>query len=176
MAKAVKSEIIAMQNSGVVSALRKDANDAKNLCRVIDRFVNGSSRKLTGQNYDEARAMAAQYIPILQNRAETANAMADAIKSGCLSLAWYMGKYEVLDEALRGEYEQRLREAETALAALQAMSFDDDVNMFDYWSAYFTYKSIIEECKDYLAKLDGLPGADASAYAPIAEAANSFIG
>ena len=65
MAKAVKSEIIAMQNSGVVSALRKDANDAKSLCRAIDRFVNGSSRKLTGQNYDDARAMAAQYIPIL---------------------------------------------------------------------------------------------------------------
>ena len=87
-----------------------------------------------------------------------------------------MGKYEVLDEALRGEYVQRLNEAEAALAALQSMSFDDDMNMFDYWSAYFTYKSIIEECKDYLAKLDGLPGADASAYAPIAEAANSFNG
>ena len=174
MSKAVKSEIIAMQNSGVVAALRRDAMDARRLCMAIDRFVNGSSRKLTGQNYDEAREMAAQYIPILQKRVEVSNAMADAIKSGCLSLAWYMGKYEVLDEALRGEYEQRLREAEAALAALQSMSFDDTVNMFDYWGAYFTYQSIIDECRDYLAKLDGLPGADASAYEPIVEALNVF--
>lgn len=175
MAKAVKSEIVAMRNASVVSALRKDADDAKDLCRAIDRFVNNSGRKLTGQNYDEARAMAAQYIPILQSRAQAAEAMADAIKSGCLSLAWYMGKYEILDEALRPEYEQRLKEAEAALVALQAMSWDDDdFNLFSYWNAYFTYKSIIEECKDYLAKLDGLPGADSSAYSPIAEAASSF--
>lgn len=177
MSKAVKSEIVAMRSSSVISALRKDADDAKDLSRAIDSFVNGSSRKLTGQNYDEARAMMAQYIPILQSRAEAAEAMADAIKSGCLSLAWYMGKFEVLDEALRAEYEQRLSEAEAALAALQSMSWDDDdFNLFNYWNAYFTYKSIIEECKEYLAKLDGLPGADSSAYSPISEAASSFNG
>lgn len=175
MAKAVKSEIMAMRSSNIVDVLRKDADDAKDLCRAIDKFVSNSSRKLSGQNYDEARAMAAQYIPILQSRAQAADAMADAIKSGCLSLAWYMGPFAVLDEALRAEYEQKLRAAEAELAALESWSWDDEDNRFFDWQAYFTCKKIIEECKLYLEKLDGLPGADSSAYGPISEAASGFV-
>lgn len=176
MAKAIKAEITAMGNSNLVSALRKDADDARALCRAIDNFVSTSSRKLTGVNYDEARAIAAQYIPILQSRAKTSEAMADAIKNGCSSLSSYMGKYAILDETLRFEYEARLKEAESALARLRSISFiDDEFNLFSYWNSYFTYKRIIEECKEYLAKLDGLAGADASAFQAVSTAANSFV-
>ena len=175
MAKVVKSEIIDMKSSNFVSALKKDAEDARALCRAIESFVNSSGRKLTGQNYDEARNIASEYIPILQSRAKASDEMADAIKSGCSSLASYMGKYAILDDAERPEYEARLKEAEAALSALQAMSWSDsEFNLFNYWNAYFTYKRIIEECKDYLSKLDGLPGADASAFEPISAAANIF--
>ena len=97
-------------------------------------------------------------------------------ENGVASLTSYMGKYAFLDDSLRKEYEVRLKEAESALTTLRSVSWiDDDFNLFSYWNAYFTYKRIIEECRDYLEKLDGLSSADMSAFEPISTAASSFI-
>lgn len=169
MARAVKTEITAMGSSSLIDVLHADARDARNLKRAINRFVKNSVRELTGPNYDEAREIAAQYIPILEQREAIAEELASAIQSGCSNLASYMGKWAILDEALRGEYTQRLRDAESKLNSL-----DWKEEGIDYWSIYFSCKRIIDECKDYLQKLDGLPGADTGAYSPIESLSNAI--
>lgn len=169
--KAVKSEIKAMGNSSLVSALKDDAWDAYLLRLAIKKFVDGSKRELTGPNYDTARNYASQYISILDKRIETALELAEAIKSGCDSLASYMGKYAVLDEAERVNYESKLKDAQNKLNALSSYDWDaEGFGFFNYWETYFSSKLLIKECTEYLEKLNGLSAADATAYAPIAEA------
>lgn len=176
MSRAVKSEINEAGSSSLISALRADAWDAYQLKWAISSFVEGSTRKLTGPNYDAARSCASEYIPILENRAKTALELASAIKSGCSSLAGYMGKFEVLDEAERSTYEARLREAESQLSALSAISWgDENFDLINYWATYFRCQQIVQECREYLEKLDGLPAADSAAFGPISAAATSSV-
>ena len=173
MSKVIKSEVREMSSSALVSALKQDIYDSKRFKFAIRSFVSGSKWKLTGPNYDLARELMEQYIPILDKREEAAEQLVSAIKSGCNSLASYMSPFAVLDEAERAEYEQNLRQAQETLNYLNSLSWsDEDFNLINYWSTYFSCKKIIEECTLYLEKLDGLPGADASAYSPI-EAASS---
>lgn len=176
MAKVVKSEVLDMSSSALVSALKDDITDSKKLKAAIKDFVNGSKRKLTGPNYDLAREIMEQYISVLEERENTAEQLVDSIKSGCNSLAGYMAPFAVLDEAERAEYEQNLRQAQATLDYLNSISWTDkEFNLFDYWNTYFTCKKIIKECQLYLEKLDGLPGADASAYGPISSAASNSL-
>lgn len=176
MSRAVKSEINEVGSSALVSALRADAWDAYQLKWAISSFAEGSGKLLCAPAYDEARKCASEYIPILENRAKTALELASAIKSGCSSLAGYMGKFEVLDEAERPTYEARLKEAEAQLSALSAISWDDEnFDLINYWATYFRSQQIAQECREYLEKLDGLPAADSAAFGPISAAATSSV-
>lgn len=175
MSRVVKSELRSMANSNIVSLLRQDSNDARALRSSIEKFINGSTRKLTGPNYDLARELMSQYVPLLRQRENISEQLASAIKGGCNSLAGYMGRFAILDEAEREEYESNLREAQDTLNYLNSIDWtDEDFHFFDYWGTYFNCKRIIKLCTEYLEKLDGLAGADASAYEPISSLASSL--
>lgn len=176
MSRVVKSELKDMARSSVVSLLRQDSKDARALRKSIENFINGSTRKLTGPNYDLARELMSQYVLILKQRENVSDQLADAIKNGCNSLASYMGQFAILDDAERAEYERNLQEAQNTLNYLNSIDWTDkDFDFFDYWSTYFNCKRIIKLCTEYLEKLDGLPGADASAYGPISTLASSSV-
>ena len=68
MSKVVKSEVNSVANSAMVKALKEDIADARKLKIAIKLFVSTSKLKLTGPNYDQARDMMQQYIPILDRR------------------------------------------------------------------------------------------------------------
>lgn len=173
MSRVVKSELKEAAHSSVVSLLKQDAKDARALRNSIESFINGSTRKLTGPNYDTAREIMSSYIPLLKQREEVSDQLADAIKEGCNSLASYMGSFEILDEAERAEYESNLKEAINTLNYLSSLDLtDDEFNFFDYWGTYFNCKRIIKLCTEYLEKLDGLSSADSSAYGPISTLAS----
>ena len=176
MSKVIKGEVLEMSNSAIVSALKEDIADSRRLEASIKNFVNNSSKDLTGPNYDLARELMAQYIPVLERRAATAEQLADAIKNGCKSMASYMSPFAILDDAERAEYEKNLRQAQATLDYLNSLSWkNSEFNIFNYWNTYFSCKRIIRDCQLYLEKLDGLSGADASAYGPISAAASTSI-
>lgn len=160
-----KGDIHAVSSSSLCRLLKKDADDCDSIKRAVTHFINYSSHELSGPAYDAARNEMQQYLPILDQRKRKANNLAAAIKSGCSNLSSYMGRFSELDESLREQYVTELNSLKATLASLG--SSNKKTNMFDYWRTYFNCKRIIEEHEEYLAKLDGLPGADAGAYGMI---------
>ncbi len=172
MAKVVKGDVQAVPGSSLISLLERDISDSAKLRSSIMSFISSSKSELTGPNYDEARSMMERYIPYLMRREAVAKTLIDSIKSGCKSMASYMSPFDVLDEALRAEYEQKLNEAQATLDSLSSINWNSkEFSFFDYWGTYFRCKKIIEECRLYLDKLNGLPGEDAGDFAPISAAA-----
>lgn len=176
VSKVVKSEVNSVTNSAMVKALKEDIADARKLKIAIKLFVSTSKLKLTGPNYDQARDMMQQYIPILDRRISIASQLVDSIKSGANQMSNYMGKFAVLDDSLREEYEKNLQRAQSNLNYLDSISWTSgEMNLFNYWNMYFSSKKIIDECQDYLEKLDGLAGVDGAIYSSISAASSTSM-
>ena len=174
--KVIKDELIAMKNSNIITTLYQDASDAKELSHTINDFVNNSSKYLTDPIYNELREQFAKYIPVLQNRANSSEMMANAIKSGCLNLIWYMGNSKTLDEETKTKYHYQLNEMNKELKNYYYKDFNkENSSLINYWDTYFTYQNTANEYKKNIEKLDDLKKVDLNAFSPIKQAYDVFI-
>ena len=162
--KVHKSEL---NSSMIQSLLETESKDAAALITAINSFVSDTSESLKGEAYDTARAEMIAYAKILEKRVTAAADLATAVANSTNSLSNYMGSYDYLDDSDIPTLKQEI-------ANIQA-SYEEIIQSYKRRSflrrLFFNEGKLRRECaakiqplQDEVKKLEGLAGADSTAY------------
>ena len=171
--KVHKSEL---NSSTIQSLLENEANDAAALITAINNFVNDTSQSLQGEAYDAARSEMIAYAQILERRVSAASELASAVANSTSSLSSYMGSYDYLDDSdipiLKHEIANMQATCESMIQSYKQRSFFQRI-FFSEAKIRREYAAKIAPIQDEVNKLEGLAGADSTAYGLLNAATSS---
>lgn len=174
MGKIIKSDLLSSSINNMISSLESDITDTDNIIKSLNSFIENTKEKLKGKGYDAARAKAAAYIPILNNRKAIAQNLKSAISSAKSTMLAYMENYDSLDDSKLAETTTKLeqasydlQQARNAYNDIKAQSSGNDTNYQKYIDSINYYQNLYEELKKLNDKLKHLSQTDISAYSAI---------
>ena len=178
MAILIKSDLEAASSgsSPAISALISDKEDAQQLKNSIESFINGSSAELKGDAYDRLRSHMSGYLNVLDSRIKTADSVIEAIKSANSKLLAYMEDEDKLDSSELESYQNKQNIAQNTIDSLNRMinNYDPDESRVtkDYlYGQLSVQEANLKKYKKMVRLLEGLEGADSSAYGELSSSA-----
>lgn len=178
MAILIKSDLEAASSDGspAISALIADKEDAQQLKNSIESFISGSSSELKGDAYDRVRSHMSEYLNVLESRIKTADSVMEAIKSANKKLIAYMEDEDKLDSSELESYQNKAIIAQNTIDSLNRMinNYDPDkanVSKDYLYGQLSAQEANLAKYKKMVRLLEGLEGADSSAYGELSSSA-----
>ena len=171
-----KADLDAASSSANITNLTKDKEDAEALRGAIQDFISSSQDVLIGDSFDAIRKQLNNYGILMQYREKAADALISAIKEANNSLGSYMDGESKLDT---DDYDKFKAEYDSAVASVNSLnsrisSYDPDTDttsLSDLISQRDAAEAKAAEYKRLMNLLEGLPGADSSAYGKLTSGA-----
>lgn len=179
-----KSDLDEANSSVNVTNLTKDKEDAQAVIGAIQDFISTSKEELIGDSFDAIRKQLNNYSILMQYRIKAADALIAAIKKANDSLGTYMDGEPKLDtdeyDTFKSKYEAALRTVDSLNSRISSYDSDKEtVSLSSLISQRDAAEAEAKENKRMMDLLDGLPGADSSAYGSLTSGAadsDSFQG
>ena len=164
-----KSDLDAASSSVNVNNLTKDKEDAQAVINAIQDFISSSKEELVGESFDAIRQQLNNYSILMNRRITAADALISAIKQANTSLGNYMDGEAKLDtddyDKFKAEYDSAKSTVESLNASISSYDPDEDeVSLSSLISQRDAAEATAAKYKRLMELLEGLPGADGSAY------------
>lgn len=164
-----RSDLDAANSSANITNLTKDKEDAQAVMNAINDFNSSSKEVLVGDSFDAIRTQLNNYAILMQERINVADALLTAIKSANDSLANYMDGESKLDtddyDDFKSIYDKALSDIDSLTARINGYDEDKETTSLESLkSSLATAEATAKKYKRLLDLLEGLPGADSSAY------------
>ncbi len=164
-----KGDLDAASSSVNVNNLTKDKEDAQAVINAIQDFISSSKEELVGESFDAIRNQLNNYSILMNRRITAADALISAIKQANTSLGNYMDGEAKLDtddyDKFKAEYDSAKSTVESLNARISSYDPDEDeVSLSSLISQRDAAEATAAKYKRLMELLEGLPGADGSAY------------
>lgn len=164
-----KSDLEAANSSVGVNNLMKDKEDAQAVIGAIQDFISSSQEVLVGDSFDAIRKQLNNYSILMNHRISAADNLINAIKEANRSLSDYMEGESKLDtddyDTFKAEYDNAKQSVDNLNSRIN--SYDSKTETTSLSSLISQRDAAEEKAKKYkklMELLEGLPGADSSAY------------
>jgi hypothetical protein len=179
-----KSDLDDASSSVNINNLTKDKEDAQAVIGAIQDFISTSKEELVGDSFDAIRKQLNNYSILMEYRIKAAEALIQAIKQANTSLGNYMDGEAKLDtddyESFKAKYEDAVRTIERLTSIINSYDASkSNVSLSSLQSQRAAAEETAKKYKRLMDLLDGLPGADSSAYGSLTSGAadsDSFQG
>jgi hypothetical protein len=128
MAKIYLDEINSALGFSTFDTLEQDVKDSGSANNSIDAYINESSTKLSGEQWDKTRTKMGVYKDALSKRAEVAGILSEAIREALQLLKDYLGTDEMLDSEKLPELKEQRQACAEAIKNLQGMLNEKKTN------------------------------------------------
>lgn len=172
--KVISGDLSAVESSAS-QVFASEIADADNVIKAIDTFMGsiGPGTKLTGEAYNEIKNQLASYKSVMEKRKNLASSMQSSITAATSSMSGYMAGYSELDDAELPELETSIKNAESNITSLSSQLSNTKLTTAEKGSINGSINYWQDELKKLTKKkekLEGLAGADSSAYSSLAGA------
>lgn len=121
MAKIYIDEIDAFLASGTIDNLTTDSKEGSSINDALLNFVDLSSTKLEGVNWDNYRSKFAEFNTAIQARMKLASKLGAAIQEALQLLKDYLGDDQMLDSSRLDEYKRHRQTCQNSIDTLNGM-------------------------------------------------------
>ena len=166
--KVVKADLDSFKS--FLNLFDKEITDSQKINNTLDNFTSVLSNKFSGEVYDEVSKKIAVYKECNLSREKTSSELKSKISSALDSLSSYMEGYSYLDTEELDELKVKRANCQTnyinILSAINSStSKNSDLSLLR--SQLDSLGVQLQEIDKLIEKLEGLPAADASAFAGI---------
>ena len=165
--KVVKADLDSFKS--FLNLFDKEITDSQKINNTLDNFTSVLSNKFSGEVYDEVSKKIAVYKECNLSREKTSSELKSKISSALDSLSSYMEGYSYLDTEELDELKvQRNNLQSNYNSILSAINNTKNIfNLVSLKAQLSSLESQLKEIDKLIEKLEGLPAADASAFAGI---------
>lgn len=158
--------------TNLISALNKDVEDCSALKGALGDFIGVIEQResLDGVSYQAVKGKLSSYQDIVEQRKTIANDLAQAIVAATGQMESYMGEYSYLDTAELDTIKTNLTNAKSELSLLNAAANgtrETTLSAAQISSRLLSVNQLIHDLEKKVEKLEGLPGADSSAFSNV---------
>lgn len=166
--KVVKADLDSFKS--FLSLFDKEMADSRKINNTLDSFTSDLSRKFSGGAYDEIAKKIAVFKESNLSREKTSGELKSKISAALDSLSAYMDGYSYLDTEELDELKTKRANCQSnynnILSAINS-SNSNSTNLNSLRSQLASLEVQLQEIDKLIEKLEGLPAADASAFAGI---------
>lgn len=170
----VSSDLSNGSIQSLVSALTNDVQDCEALNGALDDFIGviDAKESLDGVSYQAVKGKLASYKEIVKQRKQIATDLASAIRASINYMTSYMGEYEYLDDTELPTIKQKHALAVNESNYLVSLRFGDSENSTEISLGEINRRlselnTLMQDLDKKIKKLEGLPGADSSAFSNV---------
>lgn len=166
--KIVKGDLESYKSN--LALLDKEEADCDVLLKHVDSFISDIGVKLKGEVYTAFGEKLQQYKTAIQSRKATATELKSRISSALETMSAYMGEYSTLDTEELDKLKNERASLKASYDSVQASinnSKSDSANLSSLRSQLNSLSASIDKLDKLIKVLEGLAGADASAYASV---------
>ena len=165
--KVVKADLDSFKS--FLSLFDKEISDSQKINNTLDNFISELSKKFSGAAFDEISNKINVYKECNLSREKTSSELKNKISQALDSLSTYMDGYSYLDteelEALKTKRANCQTNYNNILSAINRADKNSNLSLLK--SQLASLESQLQEIDKLIDKLEGLPAADASAFAGI---------
>lgn len=162
MSKVTRSDLTLANSSATLLSLYDSVPALQNVSSTLENFLNNSKSTLVGPGFDSVRNKLNIYNEALPVVINTIDLLHDNIKAANNSMINYMGQFYSLDDSNVGDIRSKVNSLKSMINSYKSM----DSNQID-WNYIAYLENVVAYFELLLSKLEGLAGADASAYGKI---------
>ena len=177
----VSSDLSNGSIQSLVSALTNDVQDCEALNGALDDFIGviDAKESLDGVSYQAVKGKLASYKEIVKQRKQIATDLASAIRASINYMTSYMGEYEYLDDTELPTIKQKHALAVNESNYLVSLRFQDsedynemnigdtEISLGEINRRLSELNTLMQDLDKKIKKLEGLPGADSSAFSNV---------